>query len=211
MVAVVAIFCAVIAIDQWIKIWIKTNMYLHEHIHVTDWFYIFFTENNGMAFGMELFDKLFLTVGRLIMAGLVSWYTWRCIIQGVKWGFLVCLSMIIAGAFGNIIDCVFYGLIFDSPLPPDVARLVPFGQGYSTWFYGRVVDMFYFPLVEWDWPAWLPLIGGNHFIFFSPIFNFADISISCAVIVVFLFYRQILANDAVKGIVISQDEQPNES
>lgn len=192
---VLAIFFGVLVVDQCIKFWVKTHMYMHESIRVTDWFYLLFTENNGMAFGMQLFDKIFLTVGRLVLVALVAWYVGRCIRQGVKWGYLICLALILAGAFGNIIDCVFYGLLFDAPMPPSVAQLVPFGTGYSTWFYGRVVDMFYFPLVEWDWPMWLPWVGGNHFIFFSPIFNFADASISCGVIALILFYRSLLMKE----------------
>lgn len=195
-VAVVAIFLAVISIDQWSKFWVKTHMFLHGRIRVADWFYIYFTENNGMAFGMEFFDKIFLTLGRLVLVGLVLWYMIRCISRGVKWGYLVCLSLIMAGAFGNIIDCTFYGLIFNESTSYQLAEVVPFGTGYSTWFYGRVVDMLYFPLVEWDWPSWLPLLGGDHFIFFSPIFNFADSSITCGVIALILFYREMVLSES---------------
>jgi len=189
---VIAVFLAVVVIDQAIKIWVKTHMCLHESIRVTDWFYILFTENNGMAFGMELFDKIFLTLGRILLTGAVAWYIARCIRDGIKWGLLVCLALIMAGAMGNIVDCLFYGLIFNSPAPPQVASFVPFGEGYSTWFYGHVVDMLYFPLFSWDWPLWMPFCGGEHFIFFSPIFNFADACISSAVIVLVLFYPKQL-------------------
>ncbi|MCR5820935.1 MAG: lipoprotein signal peptidase [Bacteroidaceae bacterium] len=185
---VVTVFFVVILLDQTIKIWVKTHMCLHQSIHITDWFYILFTENNGMAFGMELFDKIFLTTGRILLAGAVAYYISRCIRRGIKWGLLICLTLIMAGAVGNIVDCLFYGLIFNSPAPPQIASFVPFGQGYSTWFYGHVVDMFYFPLFEWVWPAWMPFCGGEHFIFFSPIFNFADACISSAVIILLLFY-----------------------
>jgi len=116
----------------------------------------------------------------------------RSIRRGISWGYLICLSLIVAGAAGNIVDCVFYGLIFNNPPAPLVADFVPFGTGYGTLFHGRVVDMFYFPLVEWNWPSWLPLIGGDHFIFFSPIFNFADAAISCGVVALLLFYRKLL-------------------
>ena len=97
---------------------------------------------------------------------------------------------ILAGAAGNIIDCLFYGLIFNNPPAPMVAEFVPWGTGYETFMQGRVVDMFYFPLVEWDWPLWIPFIGGNHFVFFSPIFNFANACISCGVIALLLFYHK---------------------
>ena len=183
---------AVIGIDQAIKIAVKTGMYLHQSIRVTDWFYLLFTENNGMAFGWELFDKLLLTSFRIVFVGLIAYYLYKCIRRGISWGYLICLSLIIAGAAGNIVDCVFYGLIFNNPPAPMVAEFVPFGSGYGTLFNGRVVDMLYFPLVEWDWPSWLPWLGGEHFIFFSPIFNFADAAISCGIVALLLFYRKKL-------------------
>ena len=176
--------------DQWIKVAVKTGMYMYERIHVTDWFYILFTENRGMAFGLELMDKYLLTSFRIVAVGFLIWYITRHIRRGIEWGFLICLVSILAGAAGNIIDCLFYGLIFNNPPAPMVAEFVPWGTGYDTFMQGRVVDMFYFPLVEWDWPSWLPFIGGNHFIFFSPIFNFADACISCGVIALLLFYHK---------------------
>ena len=186
------VFVGVIAIDQAIKVAVKTGMYLHQSIRVTDWFYLLFTENNGMAFGWEFFDKFLLTSFRIVFVLVIAIYMFRAIRRGISWGYLVCLSFIIAGAAGNIVDCVLYGLIFNNPPAPMVADFVPFGTGYGTLFHGRVVDMFYFPLVEWDWPSWLPMIGGNHFIFFSPIFNFADAAISCGVVALLLFYRKRL-------------------
>lgn len=176
--------------DQWIKVAVKTGMYMYEKIRVTDWFYILFTENRGMAFGMELMNKYLLTSFRIVAVGVLTWYIVRNIRRGVEWGFLICLVAILAGAAGNIIDCLFYGLIFNNPPAPLVAEFVPWSTGYETFMQGRVVDMFYFPLVEWDWPSWLPFVGGNHFIFFSPIFNFADACISCGVIALLLFYRK---------------------
>ena len=176
--------------DQWIKVAVKTGMYMYERIHVTDWFYILFTENKGMAFGLELMDKYLLTSFRVFAVGFLAWYITRHIRRGIEWGFLICLVSILAGAAGNIIDCLFYGLIFNNPPAPMVAEFVPWGTGYETFMQGRVVDMFYFPLVEWDWPSWLPYIGGNHFVFFSPIFNFADARISCGVIALLLFYHK---------------------
>ena len=180
---------AAIIIDQIIKIWVKTNMYLHEVIDVTPWFKILFTENRGMAFGMELMDKLFLTSFRIFAVTFLIYIIGKQIRQGIDYLFLVCLSLILAGAMGNILDCLFYGMVFNNPPAPLVAEFVPWGTGYDTIFYGRVVDMFYFPLVEWNWPGWLPFFAGEHFIFFSPIFNFADACISCGVIMVVLFCR----------------------
>ena len=180
---------AAIIIDQIIKIWVKTNMYMHEVIDVTPWFKILFTENRGMAFGMELMDKLFLTSFRIFAVAFLIYIIGKQIRQGIDYLFLVCLSLILAGAMGNILDCLFYGMVFNNPPAPLVAEFVPWGTGYDTLFYGRVLVMFYFPLVEWNWPGWLPFFGGEHFIFFSPIFNFADACISCGVIMVVLFCR----------------------
>lgn len=187
------IIVLVLLIDQAIKIWVKTNMYWHESIHITDWFYLFFTENNGMAFGMEIFGKLFLTTFRIIAVGFISWYLIKIVKKReVKTGFIVCLSLILAGAAGNIIDSVFYGLIFSESTVSSVAQFVPIGEGYDQVLYGKVVDMFYFPIIDTHWPTWMPLVGGEHFIFFSPIFNFADAAISCGIIALLLFYNNYL-------------------
>lgn len=182
----------IIAVDQVIKVAVKTGMYLHQSICITDWFYLLFTENNGMAFGWEVLDKFLLTSFRIVFVVLIGYYLFRSIRRGISWGYLVCLSLVIAGAAGNIVDCVFYGMIFNNPPAPMTADFVPWGTGYGTLFHGRVVDMFYFPLVEWNWPAWLPGLGGEHFIFFSPIFNFADAAISCGIVALLLFYRKQL-------------------
>ena len=189
-----SITLAAIIIDQIIKILVKTNMYMHEVIEITPWFKILFTENSGMAFGIELVDKIFLTSFRLVAVSFLIYIIGSIIKRGINTGFLICMSLILAGATGNIIDCLFYGMIFNNPPAPIVAEFVPFGSGYASMFYGKVVDMFYFPLVEWNWPSWLPYIGGEHFIFFSPIFNFADACISCSVIYMLLFYRKQLQN-----------------
>ena len=187
-----SISLAAIIIDQLIKILVKTNMYMHEVIDVTSWFKILFIENRGMAFGMEIMDKLFLTSFRIVAVCFLIYIICRRISKGVDNLFLVCLSLVLAGATGNIIDCLFYGMIFNNPPAPIVAEFVPFGTGYDQLFYGRVVDMFYFPLVEWYWPDWMPFIGGDHFIFFSPVFNFADACISCSVVIMILFCRKQL-------------------
>ena len=180
----------IVATDQAIKVAVKTGMYLHQSIRVTDWFQILFTENDGMAFGMEVFNKWFLTSFRIAAVVFLIWYICRNIRRGTSWGYLVCMTMITAGAAGNIFDCMFYGMIFNNPPAPMIAELVPWGTGYGQLMLGRVVDMFYFPLVEWDWPQGMPFWGGEHFIFFSPIFNFADASISCGVAALILFYNQ---------------------
>lgn len=192
---VASIFIGFLVIDQAVKIWVKTHMAVHDSIHVTDWFYITFIENNGMAFGMELFDKLFLTGFRLLATAAVAVYISKLIRRGVSWGYLICLAFIMTGAAGNIIDCVFYGLVFNDPQWPEVAQFVPFGEGYSTWFRGRVVDMFYFPLTQWTWPSWVPVIGGSDYVFFSYIFNVADACISCGVVALLLFCRRSLTRE----------------
>ena len=189
----VALIVAIaLIIDQIIKLSVKLGMRLYESIHVTDWFYIYFTENPGMAFGMEIFGKLFLTLFRLVAIGFLVYYVGKIRGKGFPKGYLVCVAFIIAGALGNVIDCVFYGPLFSESTPYSVSHLVPWGEGYTSMLKGKVVDMFYFPLVEWNWPDWIPFIGGNHFIFFSPIFNFADACISCGVIAILLFYSKCM-------------------
>lgn len=193
----VLIVTAILLVDQAIKIWVKTHMFRGESIRIADWFFIHFTENPGMAFGMEIFDKLFLTVFRIIAAGAIIWYLCKLCQKKaeehkVPTGYIVCLSAILAGALGNIIDCVCYGAIFSESTFWETARFVTPGQGYAPWFYGKVVDMFYFPLIETNWPSWMPFVGGEHFIFFSPIFNFADAAISCGIVALILFYSKYL-------------------
>ena len=184
------VILVVLLADQAIKLWVKTHMYLHESIRITDWFYILFTENPGMAFGWEFFDKLFLTLFRIVAVTAIAFYLHKTIRKGAPTGFVVCLSLILAGAAGNIVDCVFYGLVFNNPPAPFVAHLVAFGTGYEKAFLGRVVDMFYFPIIDTYWPDWMPFVGGNHFVFFSPIFNLADAAISCGIVALLLFYHK---------------------
>jgi signal peptidase II len=186
------IFLILVA-DQVLKIWVKTHLSMHENIRVTDWFYLFFTENNGMAFGIELFDKLFLTLFRIAAVVALFWYLYRvCPKETTRFGYCVCIALIIAGALGNIIDCLFYGLIFDHSFG-QIATLFPEGGGYGGLFYGKVVDMLYFPLIDTTLPSWMPFFGGNHFVFFRPVFNLADSSISVGIILLLLFYRKDLS------------------
>lgn len=182
-----------IVIDQIIKIEIKTGMYLRESIHIADWFQILFIENNGMAYGMTFINKVVLTLFRVVVVSVIGYYIWKVLKEKVRTGYLVCLSMIFAGAIGNIFDCLFYGLIFSESTPFSVSTLVPFGEGYAPFLQGRVVDMFYFPIIDTNLPDWLPIWGGEHFIFFSPVFNFADSCISVGVVALLLFYRKELS------------------
>lgn len=189
----IVLFSVVIAIvvDQAIKIAVKTGMPLGGGFSVLgDWFQIRFVENNGMAFGMELFNKVFLTGFRIVAVCFLVYVLYK-LVRNRKYpvGFLFSVAMILAGAIGNIIDCLFYGEIFSSSYG-QVAHFVPWGEGYGSFLEGRVVDMFYFPL--FTWPEWLPLVGGD--IFFSPVFNFADACISCSVFAIILFYRKYVLN-----------------
>ena len=188
------IIALVIVIDQALKIWVKTHFYYGEEVQITSWFRLLFIENNGMAFGMELGSKLMLTLFRIVAAGAFIYYLWRMRHNtSVPRGYIACIALITAGALGNVIDCIAYGMIFNSPMPPQVAQLFPPDGGYATLFNGRVVDMLYFPLCEWNWPTWLPWIGGEHFVFFQPIFNIADASLSVSVFVLIVFYARHLA------------------
>ena len=189
---------AILLTDQAIKLWVKTNMHLHESIHVTDWFYISFIENNGMAYGMQLGSKLLLSLFRVGAIGVLAWYLWQQVSRQARWGYIVCLAMILAGAAGNLIDCMFYGLCFEASTPYDVASMVSMGQGYAPFLMGKVVDMFYFPLIVTTWPDWMPWWGGEEFIFFSPVFNFADASISVGVVALLLFFRKEVSEISVK-------------
>ena len=186
------IIFVVLVIDQVIKIWIKTHMYWHESIRVTDWFYIYFTENNGMAFGMELFGKLFLTLFRLVAVTFIGYLLYKFVKRDMKTGFIVCVALILTGALGNIVDSVFYGVLFNESTYSQIASFLPEEGGYAPLFYGRVVDMLYFPIIDTHWPEWMPLVGGERFIFFSPVFNFADAAITCGIISVLLFYGKSL-------------------
>ena len=189
-IVVFVIVALLLAIDQIIKIEVKTNMRLHESIQITNWFYISFIENNGMAYGMTLINKLVLSIFRICAIGVLIFYLYKQIVNNAR---IILLALVTAGALGNLIDCMFYGLIFNASSPFYTSYFVNFGDGYAPFLMGKVVDMFYFPLFGWDWPGWLPVCGGEHFVFFSPIFNFADASISCGVIALLLFCRDGLA------------------
>lgn len=190
---------AVIVIDQVIKITVKTSFYLGEDVEVFSWFHLKFIQNNGMAFGMELGSKLFLSLFRIIVVVLLVWYLCRlCRNRRTPLGYIVTISLITAGAAGNIIDCLFYGEIFTNPYPPEVASFVPWGDGYAGIFHGLVVDMFYFPLFSFQWPDWLPWIGGDTFSFFDPVFNFADAAICVGIFILLVKYYKYLGGDRVE-------------
>ena len=156
------IIILVVVLDQWLKFWVKTTFYLGEDLEILPFFHLRFVQNPGMAFGMELGSKLFLTLFRIVVTAIGFWYIARqCARDNVPHGYVACVALVVAGALGNIIDCMFYGEIFTNPYPPQVAEIVPFGNGYGTLFYGLVVDMLYFPLFAFTWPDWLPWLGGR--------------------------------------------------
>ena len=167
----VLIVLAVLVVDQIVKIWVKTHMTLHEQIEGLSWFKILFIENNGMAYGMELGPKVVLSVFRIVAVCILGWYIVRQVRQRARWGYIACLALIMAGAAGNIVDSMFYGLIFNASSEYYVSYFVPFGTGYASFLTGKVVDMLYFPLIVTSWPEWVPVVGGNPFVFFSPVFN----------------------------------------
>ncbi len=189
---VVLIVILLLILDQALKIWIKTHMQLHESIEITSWFYLYFTENAGMAFGIEVIGKLFLSVFRIVAVCFIGYFLYKLVKQNYKFGFIACVSLIFAGAIGNIIDSVFYGVLFDDSYG-HVATFLPAGGGYAGLLHGKVVDMFYFPLIQTILPEWVPFWGGEEFVFFRPIFNLADSAICVGVFLLLLFYRHTLS------------------
>lgn len=180
--------------DQVLKFWIKTNMALGDEIHVAgNWFIIHFVENNGMAFGFEFageFGKLLLSIFRILAISAIGWFLFSLVKKEVPGGFIVSMALIFAGAMGNIIDSAFYGLLFDHSYG-QVATFLPEQGGYSSLLHGKVVDMFYFPVIQGTYPGWFPYLGGNEFIFFRPVFNIADASITVGIFSILLFYKSV--------------------
>ncbi|HVK96310.1 MAG TPA: lipoprotein signal peptidase [Flavisolibacter sp.] len=193
----VLIIALILILDQAVKIWIKTNFPFG---HVMDvfgqrWFQLYFIENSGMAWGMEIggnWGKLILTLFRLAAVIFGTWYIWRIVRQQYNRGFIICASLIYAGALGNLIDSMFYGMIFEESSYSYVAKMFPPGGGYASFLHGRVVDMLYFPIIQTTLPNWVPFAGGKEFEFFSPIFNIADASISIGVLTLLIFQRRLL-------------------
>jgi signal peptidase II len=199
-----AIITIVIIADQILKIWIKTHMYIGQEFFVLgDWFRIHFTENEGMAFGMTLggsYGKLLLSLFRIGAVGFIAYYLYTIVASNQPKGLAASISLILAGALGNIVDSVFYGVIFtDSTM--QVATFVPVGQGYASWFHGRVVDMFYFPIISGYLPQWVPFWGGEYFQFFRPVFNIADAAITTGVFLILIFQ---------KSFFIEEEKKPSE-
>lgn len=193
--AAVLLIAVVIVADQALKFWIKTHFSYGPVLDLLGlpWAKLYFIENEGMAWGWKLggdWGKMLLTLFRLIAVLFGTWYLGRIVKQGYSRGFIVCASLIYAGALGNLIDSLFYGLIFSESTEFTVAHFLPAGGGYAGFLHGKVVDMLYFPMIRSTYPAWIPFIGGKPFEFFSPIFNIADASISVGVITLLLFQKR---------------------
>tara|TARA_B100000780_G_scaffold275542_1_gene242338 strand:- start:962 stop:1600 length:639 start_codon:yes stop_codon:yes gene_type:complete len=189
----IAITFIVLLLDQASKFWVKTNMYLNQEIPVFgDWAIIHFTENPGMAFGMEFggeFGKLFLSLFRIVAVSALGYYVYHLVKNKAPRGIIIAITLIFAGAIGNIIDSVFYGIIFSDSYY-QIAEFMPANGGYGSWLHGRVVDMIYLPVIKGVVPDWSPVMAGDYFIFFRPIFNLADTAISVGVGLILILYRQ---------------------
>lgn len=195
--------------DQALKFWIKTSFTYGPVMNMAGqkWAQLYFIENPGMAWGMELggnWGKMILTLFRLGAVTFGTWYLVRIVRMKYSKGFIACAALIYAGALGNLIDSMFYGMIFSESSYGQVAKLFPQGGGYGGFLHGKVVDMLYFPMVKSSFPDWLPLIGGHEFEFFSPIFNIADASISIGVITLLIFQKRFLHRE--ETVVVTDDD-----
>jgi signal peptidase II len=203
------IILTVLLIDQALKFWIKTNMYLGQEYRIAgDWFIIHFTENNGMAFGLEFageYGKLFLSLFRIVAVFGIGWYLSRLVIEKAHPLLITSMSLILAGAIGNIIDSAFYGIIF-SASDFRLAEFLPADGGYSSLLHGKVVDMFYFPIFKGFLPDWIPFWGGDYFIFFRPVFNIADASISIGVGLILVFQSLLFKKEQIQSSDNSSDD-----
>ena len=183
-----------LVLDQALKIWVKTHMYLGQEYQVFDWFYIHFTENNGMAFGMEFggnWGKLGLSLFRIVFVVFMASFLLKLIRKNADKVLIVSLSLVLAGAIGNIIDGTLYGILFSESYR-QLATFLPEAGGYAPLFFGKVVDMFYFPIFKGYLPEWIPFWGGDHFVFFRPVFNIADSAISIGVAIMVIFQKKVM-------------------
>jgi len=196
-ISILTIFLILVC-DQTLKLFIKSHFELGHDVQIFGWFHIYFIENNGMAFGMELFGKLFLSLFRIGAGIFLVYYLRKIIKRQLPTGYIVSISLIFAGAVGNLLDSMFYGLLFSDSMG-QVAQFMPESGGYASLFYGKVVDMLYFPLIEGNFPDWFPVWGGEDFIFFRPVFNIADSAVSVGVVLILLFYRRYLSDNELEN------------
>jgi signal peptidase II len=205
----ILVIILIIVFDQVLKIWIKTHFYLGDERRVIgNWFLLHFVENKGMAFGFEFagkFGKVILTLFRIIAATAIFWYLMKLIKKGIPTGLVISVALIIAGAIGNVFDSAFYGLIFTDSFGR-VAEIFPRGGGYATFLHGSVVDMLFFPIIKGTWPAWSPIHAGEPFLFFSPVFNIADSSITIGIGIILVFYRKYFAEEDKKKEEVKAEE-----
>lgn len=191
----VLIVIAILAIDQVLKFWVKTTFYMGEsHAIIGHWFFLHFTENEGMAFGMKLggnYGKLLLSLFRICAVVIIGWWLYRVTRKGASNLLILSISLILAGALGNILDSAFYGVIFNESTYMQMASFLPKEGGYGTFLHGKVVDMLYFPIIESHFPSWVPVWGGEEFVFFRPVFNIADSSITTGVLILILFQNKV--------------------
>lgn len=210
-----AVIASVLLADQITKILVKTSMTLGESIPVFgNWFIIHFTENYGMAFGMEFageYGKLFLSLFRIVAVVFIGWYLRRLVRQQAPASLLICVSLILGGALGNIIDSAFYGLLFSESQFNRVAVFLPESGGYAPFLHGKVVDMLYFPVLKGSIPEWFPLWGGNPFVFFRPVFNIADSAITIGVFVLIIFQKKFFPSPKKSGRQAKNQEPASEA
>jgi signal peptidase II len=207
-----AIFLVVLVLilDQAFKFWIKTHMMIgQEYRVISNWFIIHFTENNGMAFGMEFggkTGKIILSLFRIAAITGIGWFLFRLIRQKAKSGLILSVALILAGAIGNILDSMFYGIIFNESYG-QISALFPPEGGYSTFLHGKVVDMLYFPILHGQYPHWIPFLGSQEFLFFRPVFNLADSSITVGVLIILLFQKHFFAPKSIRETPIQEGDQ----
>lgn len=211
----IAIILGILILDQVLKIWIKTNFTLGQELNIIgDKIKLHFVENEGMAFGMTFggsWGKLFLSLFRVVAISLLIYYLCKIIKAGENLFYIICISLIIAGATGNLIDSAFYGLIFNESTYYQVATMFPPEGGYAPFLHGKVVDMFYCPIIETTYPTWFPFVGSKEFLFFRPVFNVADSAITVSVFLLLIFYKRIFGESILESLKLKKKSSNSET